>query len=264
MHIVVLVAGIGDPKRPLQKPASGNWADLVQNSSTPFKLSPFDEAALEIALKLRDKDSDISLTALVTDGASDLQLMRAVASYRIDRVSGLLPPSTQRGNPAWLASQLSELFREFDHPVDLVLMGREHGDMDDGMLPAYLAEYWGWPFICQALDVKAAGSGRFVFERSSSTSDESITLSVPACASISNDKSNRLRHPLMKNVMLAKQQKFEMLVPVRFDQASNLELLKANPPETSLRGAEPCNMLTGSTVEQAEALAAYLRSLQAG
>ncbi len=97
MHIAVMIAGIADPKRPLARPASGDWADLIDAPTTPFKLSPFDEAALETALKFRDRDPATVITALVTDGSGDLALMRSVAAYRIDRGRGLRPPAEPRG-----------------------------------------------------------------------------------------------------------------------------------------------------------------------
>lgn len=260
MHVVIIIAGIADAKRPLQMPVSGKWVDLAGTPTTPFKLSPFDEAALEIGLKLRDKDPSACLTAVVTDGASDLQLLRAVASFRVDKVIGLQPGPSQRGNPVWLSAQAMELFDRLDQPVDLALIGREHGDMDDGMLPAYLAETWSWPFVCQALQVESDNDGGFVFKQSKSDCDEAITLHRPVLASISNDKSNRLRHPLMKNVMLAKQQTFEMMSSPPVDREKIMNVLKASPPATSARGEAPCKMLNGTVAEQAESIAAYLNS----
>ncbi len=266
MHIAVMIAGIADPKRPIARPPSGNWTDIVHAPTTPFKLSPFDEAALETALKFRDRDPATLLTALVTDGSSDLALMRAVAAYRIDRVLGLCPPAGQRGNPAWLARHTLEAIQQPGKPVDLILIGREHGDMDDGMAAAYLAEYWEWPFVSLALHAKATEDGKLLVERVSTGQDESFIVPLPACASISNDKNNRLRHPLMKNVMLAKQQQFTAITPqagdADEDAGAGIAVARCVPPETSPRGQTPCRMLQGSITEQASALASYLKSPQ--
>lgn len=269
MHVTVLIAGIADPKRPLDKPATGNWADLIGTPTTPFKLSPFDEAALETALKLRDRNPATSITVLVTDGASDIAFMRAVASYRLDHVIGLCAPATQRGNPAWLAAHALDAAQSADQPVDLILIGREHGDLDDGMVPAYLAEAWGWPFVGLVQHVHETENDTLIFARATTHHDESITLPKPACASISNDKNNRLRHPLMKNVMLAKQQKFEMTTPeapaatpTAPHAASGMTIVHAAPPEGPARGEAPCRMLNGSTSEQARELASLLTTWQ--
>ncbi|HEY9280930.1 MAG TPA: hypothetical protein VIP51_12725 [Eoetvoesiella sp.] len=262
MHVTVLIAGIADPKRPLEKPASGNWADLASTPTTPFKLSPFDEAALEIALKLRDKNPATFISALITDGACDIALMRAVASYRLDQVVGLCVPATERGNPAWLAAHALSAVQVPDKPIDLILIGREHGDLDDGMAPAYLAESWGWPFVSLAQHAGEGENGTLIFERTGTRQDESISLLAPACASISNNKNNRLRHPLMKNVMLAKQQKFQAITPEASIKKPGITIVRAAPPETSARGETPCRMLEGTVNEQARELASFLKSRQ--
>ncbi|SHH18166.1 hypothetical protein [Pollutimonas bauzanensis] len=262
MHIAVMIAGIADPKQPLARPGSGDWADIVDAPTTPFKLSPFDEAALETALKFRDRDPATLITALVTDGSCDPALMRSVAAYRIDRVLGLRPPAAQRGNPAWLAPQAMLAMQMPDQPVDLILIGREHGDMDDGMSAAYLAECWEWPFVSLALHARRGDDGKLLFERITSDGGEAIAVPAPACASISNDKDNRLRHPLMKNVMRAKQQQFTVITPQAPDADAGAVLAHCEPPQAATRGQAPCRMLQGSATEQAQALASYLKTWQ--
>ncbi|MBV6304786.1 hypothetical protein KVP10_07800 [Candidimonas humi] len=259
MHIAILIAGIADPKRPLEKPATGLWTDILQAPTTPFKLSPFDEAALETALKLRDREPGTRLTALVTDASTDTALLRTVASYRLDRVAGLRVPAAQRGNPAWLARHVpAQLAGDPAVPVDLILAGREHGDLDDGMAVAYLAQSWDMPFVSQALHVREQAGGTLQAERASGASSELIELSVPALISISNDKDNRLRHPLMKNVMLARQQKFEIADPP--PDTAGAPAISCELPAAHEKTRTPCQFLHGSVDEQAIALASYLKT----
>jgi electron transfer flavoprotein beta subunit len=260
MHVAILLAGVADPRKPLPGPASGDWRDLPGAASVSYKLSPFDEAALEIALKIRDQGAASRVTAVVTDGSGDRALMRAIAALKPDRVKGLCPPPAQRGNPAWLARHAPALLREGDAWPDLILIGREHGDLDDGMMPAYLAESWRLPFVALALRVQARDGGGWTMLRSGSRQDESLDVPTPAMASISNDKSNRLRHPLMKNVALAKQFKFEHAAPDEAQPAPRATLAQAAPARTASRGTRACRMFTGPVEEQAAALAAWLRA----
>jgi electron transfer flavoprotein beta subunit len=262
MHIAVLLAGVADPRKPLPAPASGDWRDLLDAAAVSYKLSPFDEAALEIALKLRDENAAARVTALVTDGSRDVALMRAVAALRPDRVLGLPVPAPQRGNPAWLARHAAELLWGAEALPDLILVGREHGDLDDGMFAPYLAEAWSLPFAGLALRARADDEGGWTFLRSAASHDESLHLPAPALASISNDKSNRLRHPLMKNVLLAKQQRYELAHPDTAEPPARTVLRQAAPVQAAPRGAHACRMLEGSPAEQARALAAYLESLR--
>ncbi|MGY6268704.1 hypothetical protein ACXIUT_03360 [Achromobacter denitrificans] len=263
MHVTVLLAGVADPRKPLPKPASGDWRDLPAEPSVSYKLSPFDEAALEIALKLRDQGAASRVTAIVTDGARDLALLRAVAALKPDRVQGLWQPAAQRGNPLWLARHAPALLCEGGNWPDLILIGREHGDLDDGMAPAYLAQAWGLPYVGLALQVRARPEGGWTLLRSGARQDEELIVPAPAMASISNDKSNRLRHPLMKNVALAKQLSFDQATPDAALPLPGATLLRAAPAEAAARGGQACKMFTGPVQAQAEALAAYLRAPRA-
>jgi len=260
MRVAVLLAGVADPKKRLPSPASGDWRDLPGDASVSYKLSPFDEAALEIGLKLRDQGAASQVTALVTDGAGDLALMRAVAALKPDRVLGLRPPAAQRGNPAWLAQHAAPLLREGDAWPGLILIGREHGDLDDGMTPAYLAEAWRLPYVGLALQAQARADGGWTLLRSGARQDESLHVPAPMLASISNDKGNRLRYPLMKNVAMAKQMKFDQAAPDAALPAALAKLAQAAPVEAIQRGPQACRMFTGPVAEQAAALAAYLRA----
>lgn len=264
MHVVLMLAGIADPKKPLERPSSGERKDILDTPVTPFKLSPFDEAALELGLKLRDTDPSVRLTAIVTHGARDLALMRTVASHRLDRVIGLPPPAAKRAEPRWLAEHALGAMRGEPAPADLILIGREHGDLDDGMVPAFLAATWQLPFLGLAQAVRAGDPDGWMAERTGRTATETFALSRPAVISITNAKSNRLRHPLMKNVLQAKQQKFEILEPNADIAYARVETVSAEPPASFARGSAPCEMLEGSVKDQARKLADLLSQYASG
>ena len=268
MHVAVLLCGVADPRRPLARPATGKWLDLIAAPTTPFKLSPFDEAALEVALKLRDRDPTVRVSALVTDGAGDVALMRSVASYRPDFVAGIPVPADRRADPGWLAESIALALRAAAFPaVDLWVMGREHGDLDDGVVPAFIAERWGLPFVGLALSVQSAGQS-WQCDRIFGNQVQTVRVTGPLMASVTKDRSNRLRHPLMKNVMLARQQKIDMLspgeaasaTPALSGTASRVDRVALEPLESGRRTDAPCHMLQGTVQEQAQALADYLRA----
>ena len=74
MNIAVLLAGIVDPKWPLQGLHLGAGGVVAGDDKLPGKLSPFDEAALETALKLRDADPDVNICAFLLGGPQSGQL----------------------------------------------------------------------------------------------------------------------------------------------------------------------------------------------
>lgn len=261
MHIAILLCGVADPRRPLVRPASGNWLDLIESPTTPFKLSPFDEAALEVALKLRDRNPGARISTFITDGARDIAMMRAVAAFRPDYIAGIRTPADRRGDPAWIANAVPAALASRDLPaIDLWLMGREHGDLDDGVVPAYAAQSWQLPFVGLALSVRGADGG-WECDRVSGNRVQTIRVKGACLASITNDKGNRLRHPLMKNVMLAKQHAIDMLDPgtIQTRTGENVaQRVAIDPVDSGRRNAQSCEFLQGSTQEQARALAALL------
>lgn len=263
MKIAVLISGVADAKRPIEMPSSRQWKDLIAAPTTPFKLSPFDEAALEVALKMRDRNSDTTVHVIVTDGSLDIALTRHIASYRPDSLVGLRLEPSQRGDARCLSQHVTQLIPA-DLQIDLWLIGREHGDMDDGVVPVTLAESWRLPFLSLVLTVKKdeESDHSLLVQRMASDQIELIQCPLPALLSISNDKSNRLRHPLMKNVMLAKKQTIDVHSPQTpltgpmLAQACIVSNLV--PTDLAARGLKPCKMLEGSVEEQVQALAQHL------
>ncbi|MEJ1978727.1 MAG: hypothetical protein WDN49_24035 [Acetobacteraceae bacterium] len=138
---------------------------------------------------------------------------------------------------------------------DLVLMGREFGDCDNGALPPYLAEAGGWRFVGQVQQVRAE-DGVLVMRRTRGSDEEAIRLAPPLFVSVVNDRGNRLRHPLMKNVILARRETWPVLDGVT--GAAEKGPLSARAAAATVRTAG-CQWLEGSVDAQANALAEWLR-----
>lgn len=247
MHLLVLLSGIVDPKWPL--PAEPSAA-----AALPRRLSPFDESALECALKLRDADPSVRITATVVAPRVEESLLRAVASHRLDRVAGI-----EIAEPLlWDARAFSTLLAAIiarEIGVDLVLLGREFGDGDDGVLAPCLAEALQWPFVGLAQEVVRIEGG-WELLRDRGELEERIRLPGPLLGSVTNDRRNRLRHPLMKNVAMAKKQGFEIAPAEAATTAVRLQMLRERP---AVRSGEPCRMIRGSIDEQSVELAVLLR-----
>jgi electron transfer flavoprotein beta subunit len=243
VKVAVLLAGIADPKWPLDP--AGAHARI---------LSPFDESALEVALKLRDAHPDTHLTVLLAGNASDEALARSVAAHRIDRLLRVEVPEAQAWDIAVQATAWKHLLA--DVHADLVLIGREFGDRDDGALPAALAEALGWKFVGLAQEARRV-DGVVELLRERGAAEERLARVPPLVASITNDRRNRLRHPLMKNVMAAKRAAIEA-VTAPAAPAVRVTLAESHAPVAPARAAA-CRMLQGSIEEQAAELARVLR-----
>ncbi len=244
MNIVVLISGVHDPKWPI---ALGDEGSAVKAGDNQV-LSPFDEAALEVALRIRDAKPETRIAAYVAGGTAAIKIARAVAALNVSDVKTLDLPD--QWDQAATARALAELCTD----SDLILVGREFGDFDDGLVPALLAGVLDVPLFAHVQTVAACGEIKLM--REAERFAETLTLSGCVVASVTNDRRTRLRKPLMKNVMLARQAS----IGEAFAQSDPLNGLQIEgmTARSQDRGQTSCTMIAGSVEMQAQQLATLL------
>lgn len=249
MKLLVLIAGVADPKRPVSSRS-------LQDGAAPRELSPFDASALECALKLRNADPATSIHALVAGQAPAETLLRSISAFRPDSVKGLSVDAALLWDARALARCLAQTVTAA--APDAVLMGREFGDFDDGALAPCLAEALAWPFVGLAQALAAEQSGELIFQRERGGFEERIHVRLPVLASVTNDRRNRLRHPLMKNIAAAKKERFIIDRMEGGPAAAGPRLLSLGDVDLEAPGS--CRMLEGDAEAQAAELARLLRT----
>lgn len=249
MKIVVLFAGVHDPKWPIA--IAGDT--LPEADADRQIMSPFDEAALEIALRIRDANSQTAIHAFVAGDAAGAKVARAVAAFNPAQVS------TVPFNRPWDQSAVASVLAQLCGDADLILIGREYGDFDDGLVPPTLAAQLQTAFFARAQLVDVKDGVRFM--RENGGFEEWRTLQDRLLVSATNDRRTRLRKPLMKNVMLARQ---AMIANMEASPTApnGLSLVEASE-RSAARTQTSCNWIEGTNEEQAQALAALLREVRA-
>ena len=263
MNVLVLLSGIADPKWQLPEPVT-ETSLRTQRASYPL-LSPFDEAALEVALKLRDADPGVKISVLLAASSAQDKLLQHVASFRIDSVQAYQADLHPAWNSAALAETLARTIDADEFPADLVLIGREFGDEDDGSVPAALAKALNWSFVSQAMEIQAQAqaqaqahaNGQLLINRQFGTEQEQLLQAAPLVAAITNNARNKLRHPLLKNVMMAKKMSFALSTLASAPIGAQMVLggISLSAPPVS---ATQCRMLAGDVAVQARELAQLL------
>jgi len=205
MNILVLLAGVADVRYPLHDIRIDAAGLIEESGQSRRQLGPFDEGALELALKLRDAREDCRIEVLVLGGSNNDNLLRSVAAFKPDRLRLL-------DLPLFALAQYAEWQGE------RVRLLRERG----------IRQQW------HAVD-------------------------GPLLATVTNDRRNKLRHPLMKNVMLAKKMTFDSVTASAAEDSSVL-LDNLAPARAVQRGGQ-CRLLDGDVHSQASALASYLRGV---
>lgn len=244
MNIVVLVAGVHDPKWPIGM-GSGDAALPATDHQT---LSPFDEAAIEIALRIRDVRPGTRITAYVAGDGVGEKIARAIVALNIADVS------TFELMASWNQIATARSMVPLCEGADLILIGREFGDYDDGFVPALLAGFLDIPLFARAQTIETQGDLRLMREMASFV--ETYRLSGRLLASVTNDRRTRLRKPLMKNVMQARQASIER-VKTRHASASDIAI-ESLALRNAGRSITSCAMISGPPEVQAHMLATLL------
>lgn len=242
MIILVLIAGVHDPKWPVM-PGSATDSPADQRI-----MSPFDEAALEMALRVRDAQPGTVISVRVAGGSGAAKIARAAAALNISDVGTLT-----LNNP-WDQAAVARALASACGGADLILIGREFGDCDDGLVPPLLAGVLSLPFFGRAQTVEAGDTIRLM--REAERAVETLILSGPMVVSVTNDRRTRLRKPLMKNVMFARQMEIPAIAVC--SEASTNVSLAAWRPGAAQREATDCMILGGRAHEQADSLAQLL------
>ena len=254
MNILVLLAGVADNRFPLHGVALAEDGSVVENEPARMVLSPFDEGALELALKLRDKNSKCNVEVLVLGRGGNQSLLRTVAAFKPDRLRQLDLSPCSLWDAKLTAAQLTQLIRTEVGEVDLVLIGREFGDLDEGALPIRLAARLGMPLV-SLVQFAQWQQEQLCLIRERDVRQQVFKPEQPVVATITNDRRNKLRHPLMKNVMMAKKLTFECVVASGEKPVMRLRSLTAAKPASR---QSQCRMLVGSADDNAKQLLAYI------
>jgi electron transfer flavoprotein beta subunit len=261
MKIIVCIKQVPDPSAS----SSGTKVDseakkVIMPQGTPPVMNPYDENALEAALKIKDahgaRVTVISagrnlakpvLRKSLASGADDLILLEDNAFEKLDSYA--------------TAHLLVAAIREIGE-YDLILCGRQAADTDAGQVGSGIAGILNIPCITAASKVEVS-DGNLRVERVVSDGSEIFEAPMPAVVTASSE-IGELRYPKLKDLQAAQ----KMPVTTRNGQALGVDVSRlqrlnlvrlADPP----RRKTDCQFIGGETPEEAGAnLAIKLKEAQ--
>ncbi|MGE0115284.1 MAG: electron transfer flavoprotein subunit beta [Steroidobacteraceae bacterium] len=256
LSVAVLVTPLADPRAAMLRiEARGDALPALGNVRRV--LGPFAESALEVALKIRDALPDTTIQVVALGEGVDLQLLRSITALRIDTVLRC-DLALRPWDAAYVAQQLSATVACLQSGPDLLLIGREFGDWDEGSIPACLAERLAWPYRSLVQDARVVNDHVELLVEHDGIEDWA-PLGGPMVASVTNDRRNRLRHPLMKNVAAARNATFATLMPEAMNLQPAIRLVDAVNYQRRSQRTESI-VLVDSGSSSINTLAEFLRS----
>lgn len=252
MNIVVLIKQVPDTVTRIQDRVKGGTVDL---DGVTMVVNPYDEYAVEEALRLREKHGGlVTLLALGPDRVqSALKDMLALGA---DEAIQLWDPAFADIGAAGVAAALAAAIRRIPH--DMVWAGWKGVDDDQGVVPIYVAHQLGYPHASYVSSFEAGeGHARVVSEVEGGK--ENLQVRLPAVFSAQKGL-NEVRYASLKGIMAVKRKVIPVwgCADVGLDPASlPPRLVRTNtierPPDRP-----PGRILAGTADEQARELVRLL------
>jgi electron transfer flavoprotein beta subunit len=237
---------------------------VVPPQGVPPVISPFDEQAVEAALKIKDaKGGKITAISLGVNLLRDV--VKKPLSMGADELILLEDPAFTEGD-SWSTAYALAMAIQKVGKFDLIFCGRQASDWDSGQVGSAIAEILGLPSVTVAKKVEAA-DGKVKVERVTADGYEVVEVTLPALITVSNELG-AARYPTIKGIMAAKRKEPTVWKPadIGVDPAKigaagrRTKLVKLFQPVREGK----CEVITADTPEEAAVkLAQRLREVKA-
>jgi len=164
--------------------------------------NPFDEQAMEAALRLRDAGIEVNITAVTLGPKSAQAALKRALSMGAD--SGILvsEDGLDTLDAVGVATALCRAM-ERSGPVDLVLAGRQGADWDAGIVGCAIAEILRIPMISFAKSLRI-DSSNVIVERVLDQGFETVQAPLPCVVTIANELGEPRKASLRETMRAAK------------------------------------------------------------
>ncbi|MCG9895582.1 MAG: electron transfer flavoprotein subunit beta/FixA family protein [Fimbriimonadaceae bacterium] len=174
MLILVPIKRVVDPYAVVRPLPDGSGMDTAGQK---FDINPFDEIALEEAVRLKEAGSADRIVAVSWGGSECEDQLRKALAMGADEA---LLFEAEDLDPSVIAAELQALVAELQ--PGLILMGKQDTDTDHGQTPPMLAALTGLPLASYAARITISGGSAEVV-RETDSGEETVTVPLPAIIS---------------------------------------------------------------------------------
>lgn len=243
MKILVPVKRVIDYNVKARVKADGSGVEL---SNVKMSMNPFDEIAVEEALKIKEAGNADEIVVVSIGPKAASETIRTGLAMGADR--GILVEYDQETEPLAVAKILKAIVEAED--PGLVILGKQAIDDDCNQTGQMLAQMLGWGQGTFASKVEMNGDSVNV-TREIDGGLETVRLDMPAI--ITTDlRLNEPRYASLPNIMKAKRKPIDEKTPADYS-------VDMTPRLTTLKVEEPPKRQAGIKVESVEALVAALK-----
>jgi len=223
MKVLVPVKRVVDYNVKVRVKSDGSGVDIA---NVKMSMNPFDEIAVEEAVRLKEKGVVTEVIAVSCGPTQSQETLRTAMAIGADRA--ILVESAEELQPLAVAKLLKAVV-EKEQP-SLVILGKQAIDDDCNQTGQMLAALLDLPQATFASKVEVADGG-VVVTREVDGGSERLKLSLPAV--ITTDlRLNEPRYVTLPNIMKAKKKQMDVFKPADLgvDVKPHLKTLKVSEP----------------------------------
>ncbi|MGD9659539.1 MAG: electron transfer flavoprotein subunit beta/FixA family protein [Methylocystis sp.] len=237
MKILVPVKRVVDYNVKIRVKADGSGVDLA---NVKMSMNPFDEIAVEEALRLKEAGKATEVVVVTIGPAKGDETLRTGLAMGADR--GILVKTDETVEPLAVAKILAKIVAE-EQP-QLVIMGKQAIDDDCNQTGQMLAALLGWGQGTFASKVEMA-DGAVDVTREIDGGLQTVSLKLPAVVT-TDLRLNEPRYASLPNIIKAKKKEVAVKSPADYgvDISPRLEVVKTAEPAKRKAGVK-----VGSVVE---------------
>ena len=244
MKVLVPVKRVVDYNVKVRVKSDGTGVDIA---NVKMSMNPFDEIAVEEAVRLKEKGGVTEVIAVSCGVTQCQETLRTAMAIGADRA--ILVETTDELQPLAVAKLLKALVDK-EQP-GLVILGKQAIDDDSNQTGQMLAALANLPQATFASKVVVA-DGKATVSREVDGGAETLSLTLPAVVT-TDLRLNEPRYVTLPNIMKAKKKTLEVLKP----DALGVDV---SPRLTTLKVVEPAKRKAGVKVPDAKALLDKLRN----
>eukprot|EP01040_Poterioochromonas_malhamensis_P003502 gene3502-3742_t len=226
----------------------------IDLNNVKMSMNPFCEIAVEEAVRLKEKKIATSVVAVSVGPKLNEEVIRTALAMGADkgiRIDTALR-TDQELQPLAVAKALKQIVEK--EKIDLVIVGKQSIDSDNGQVGQMLAGLLDWPQSTFTSKVEIAADKKSVnITRETDKGTEQITIGVPAVIT-ADLRLNEPRYTTLPNIMKAKRIQIETLT------LDSLGVGNVKPQNEVIKVEEPPQRKAGGVVADVDTLIAKLKN----
>ena len=229
MKIMVPVKRVVDYNVKVRVKADGSGVDVA---NVKMSMNPFDEIAVEEAVRQKEGGSATEVVAVSCGTAQSQQVLIPAMAVGADRA--VLVETDAELQPLTVAKLLKAV-ADKEQP-QLIILGKQATDDDANQTGQMLAALLGWPQATFASKIDIQGD-KAIVSREVDGGQETLELTLPAIVT-ADLRLNEPRYVTLPNIMKAKKKPLETVsaADLGVDVTSRIRTLKVSEPPSRSAG----------------------------